>query len=139
MPPINPSTTSGPHGPGDLYIHRNEDFSPASIARLRPGPNGGLTADTIAKFELSGKDVSQAELEALALKFAAAPDLHEAVAKQVEWFEKERAGPDYGGLCRDTHPEGETIWSRWWNEQLDLCSATQELSRAALSRSLGEA
>jgi hypothetical protein len=69
---------------------------------------------------------------------AAAPELYEAAAKHLEWIEKEHSGPDYGGLTRDTHPDGEHIWRRWWNEQLDLCADTERLCRAALTKTRGE-
>ena len=61
-----------------------------------------------------------------------------AAAMQLEWFEKERAGPQYGSLTRDTHPLGEQIWCQWWNEQLDLCADTETLCRAALAKARGE-
>ncbi|MDB5584352.1 MAG: hypothetical protein JWR80_9528 [Bradyrhizobium sp.] len=61
-------------------------------------------------------------------------ELVEAAEKHLEWIEKERAGPDYGELTRDTHPDGERIWSAWWCEQLDLCADTERLCREALAK-----
>jgi hypothetical protein len=57
-----------------------------------------------------------------------------AAAKHLEWIEKEHAGPNYYGLTRDTHPEGETIWRRWWEEQLALCAETERLCRETVAR-----
>lgn len=81
---------------------------------------------------------SESETYANGRLIAAAPDLAEAAAKHLEWIDKERAGPDYGGLTRDTHPAGAAIWSRWWSEQLDLCAETEALARAALAKARGE-
>ena len=50
----------------------------------------------------------------------------------IEWFDKEKEGPDYGGKTRDTHPEGQKIWGEWYNEQLDLCDRAEHLARKAL-------
>jgi hypothetical protein len=79
-----------------------------------------------------------AESEANARLIAATPELYEAAAKHLEWIEKEHAGPDYGGLTRDTHPDGERIWRRWWDEQLDLCADTERLCREGLAKARGE-
>jgi len=57
-----------------------------------------------------------------------------AAAKHLEWIEKEGSGPNYYGLTRDTHPEGESIWNRWWNEQLELCAATESLCRQVVAK-----
>ena len=63
--------------------------------------------------------------------------LFEAAVKHIEWIEKERRGPDYFGLTRDTHPEGEAVWRRWWDEQISLCDATETLCRAAIAKATG--
>lgn len=49
------------------------------------------------------------------------------------WSDSERAGPDYGGQTRDTHPDGERIWKAWWNNQLDLCDRASTATDAAIS------
>jgi hypothetical protein len=51
----------------------------------------------------------------------------------VAWFEDERKGPDYGSLTRDTHPDGERIWSQWWDRQQRLCGSSEAAARRALS------
>jgi hypothetical protein len=69
---------------------------------------------------------------------AAAPELLEAAHKHVEWIEEERNGPNYSGLTRDTHPNGEAIWRDWWDSQLELCAETEALARAAINKALGK-
>lgn len=56
----------------------------------------------------------------------------EAAKVHLRWINSDRAGPDYGGLKRDTHPNGEAIWRQWWELQMELCSETEWLCRAAL-------
>ena len=56
-----------------------------------------------------------------------------AAIKHIEWIDKESAGPNYQGLTRDTHPNGEAIWRQWWDEQLELCAETERLCRAAIA------
>jgi hypothetical protein len=78
-----------------------------------------------------------ADNDADARLIAAAPELYEAAIKHLEWVEKEHAGPDYAGLTRDTHPDGESIWRKWWNEQLDLCADTERLCLTATAKARG--
>lgn len=56
----------------------------------------------------------------------------EACELIIAWFESEARGPDYGSLDRSTHPQGETIWKRWWDDQLELCRRTEEVARMGL-------
>lgn len=51
----------------------------------------------------------------------------------VAWFASERSGPDYEGLARDTHPEGELIWRKWWDRQQEWCQISEACARAALA------
>jgi len=68
---------------------------------------------------------------------AAAPDMLEALRLHKAWSDSERAGPDYGGQTRDTHPCGEAIWRAWWDFQLDICERAQKATDAALSKAEG--
>lgn len=79
-----------------------------------------------ARVDVLGYD-GQAAIEAL-------PDLVKAVSYLVAWFDAETTGPDYGSQTRDTHPDGEAIWQRWWDEQHRLCANSHDTGRAVLSR-----
>jgi hypothetical protein len=68
---------------------------------------------------------------------AAAPDLLEALRFHKAWADSERAGPDYGGQTRDTHPDGERIWRAWWDNQLDLCGRANTATDAAIAKAEG--
>jgi hypothetical protein len=74
-----------------------------------------------------------------ALLLAAAPDMIAALRLHKAWHDSERAGPDYGGQSRATHPDGELIWRRWWNNQLDLCARSQDATNAAIAKAEGRA
>jgi hypothetical protein len=52
----------------------------------------------------------------------------------VAWDDAEKAGPDYGTLTRDTHPNGEAVWRRWWNDQQALCDHAFATARAFLAK-----
>ena len=56
----------------------------------------------------------------------------DACRKLVAWDDGEKAGPDYGTLTRDTHPQGEKIWSEWWERQQEICDASFKAARAFL-------
>ena len=62
----------------------------------------------------------------------AAPALERACRSLIAWFDAENTGPDYGSLTRNTHPDGEAIWSAWWNGQQRLCERAETEARAAL-------
>lgn len=81
---------------GTLYVYRDEDHSAMGIARWRIGPRGGMTADIIARLANPGKHVRQKELEAYALKFAAAEDLYEALGGLVARATMLPASPENG-------------------------------------------
>ena len=55
----------------------------------------------------------------------------------VAWLDAESAGPDYGSMARDTHPEGERIWREWWGRNLRLCGEAQQMGRAAIAKAEG--
>lgn len=57
----------------------------------------------------------------------------EALRLHKAWADSEHAGPDYGEQRRDTHPDGEAIWSRWWNYQLDICDRANTATDAAIA------
>ena len=63
--------------------------------------------------------------------------LREAVTAFVAWLDHDDSSPDYGSLTRDTHPDGEAIWSEWWNRGLGLCDRAVNLGRAALAKESG--
>lgn len=84
---------------------------------------GQATAEAQMKVEAEAeRDAAQAE----------AARLREVVVSLIAWWDAEEAGPDYAGMSRDTHPEGERIWREWWDRQLRLCERTHKLSRSAL-------
>ncbi|MEC5289432.1 MULTISPECIES: hypothetical protein [unclassified Aurantimonas] len=67
----------------------------------------------------------------------AAPDMLAALRLHKAWSYSEDKGPDYGGLSRDTHPDGEAIWRRWWEGNLDLCDRAQKATDAAVAKAEG--
>lgn len=56
-----------------------------------------------------------------------------ALAKFLEWLEKDEAGPQYSMPAGREGPDGEAEWRRWWHGQLDLCAQSLELARKALT------
>ena len=53
----------------------------------------------------------------------------------VAWWDHEDAGPTYPeGTARDSDG-GETIWRRWYDANLTMCSRANSLKRAALALS----
>ena len=56
-----------------------------------------------------------------------------ALAKFLEWLEKDEAGPQYSMPAGREGPDGEAEWRRWWHGQLDLCAQSLELARKALA------
>jgi hypothetical protein len=76
---------------GKLYVYRDEDGFAASINRWRVGPNGGLSADGLARIAVPGhfNRATQDELQAYALKFAAVDDLYEALSHLADILEHE--------------------------------------------------
>lgn len=68
---------------------------------------------------------------------AAAPELLEACETFHEWMCREEAGFVKAGNSRET-PEGEAAWRAWYEENLRLCSLSQEQSRAAIAKARGE-
>jgi len=69
----------------------------------------------------------------------AAKEMLAALRLHQAWHDSEQAGPDYGTQSRDTHPDGERIWRRWWDNQLDLCERATEATRAAIAKATGAA
>lgn len=78
------------------------------------------------------------EGDAVAVAATAIIEMEKALALHQAWSDSERAGPDYGAQTRDTHPDGESIWRKWWHGQLDLCSRAQDATYAALRTVRGE-
>lgn len=76
------------HTPGTTYVYRDEDGDAIAVARHRVGPNGGWTADTLARMSVPSKHVTRDELNAYALTFAAAPELLEALEAFVAYLDK---------------------------------------------------
>ena len=56
-----------------------------------------------------------------------------ALETHAEWARREKAGPDYGGLTRDTHPDGERISSEWFYGNVDLCAKAEVQTTEALA------
>jgi hypothetical protein len=66
-------------------------------------------------------------------------EMYEALKTFMAWMAADAASPDYHGLTRDTHPQGERIWRSWWNANLALCGQAQELGAAALAKAVPHA
>ncbi len=64
---------------GELYVYRDEDGNAAAINRWAQGPNGGLSADSLARVHLPNGRVSRSELNQYATLFSAAPELLSAL------------------------------------------------------------
>lgn len=62
-----------------------------------------------------------------------AAKMREALETHAEWARREKAGPDYGGLTRDTHPDGERISSEWFYGNVDLCVKAEVQTTEALA------
>ena len=77
-------------------------------------------------------------MEANARLIAAAPDLLEALRLHKAWAESEKTGPDYQGMTRDTHPNGHAIWSKWWNDNLNLCDRANKATDSAIAKAEGK-
>lgn len=58
----------------------------------------------------------------------------EALRLHHVWAEREHAGPDYNGLARDTHSNGEKIWRDWWEGNLELCDRANLATAALLAK-----
>jgi hypothetical protein len=115
---MNTKHTPGPRRHKvDDYSTRNLVYAGAELVAATHGPH---------------------DKEANARLIAAAPDMLEACCSFVAWLESDEAGPDYGTLTRDTHPEGERIWREWWHLQQDLCRRAQDEARAAIAKARGE-
>lgn len=65
-------------------------------------------------------------------------DLLEALELEEAFYAHQETSPDYDGMTRDTHPNGEAIWRKWWNEGLDLCAKSQAARRAAIAKARGQ-
>lgn len=69
---------------------------------------------------------------------AASPEMLEALILHKKFADHDDAGPNYGGLNRDTHPEGEKIWSEWWSEGISLCGRAMKATDAAIAKATGK-
>jgi len=56
----------------------------------------------------------------------------DAARALLAWDDSEKAGPDYGSMTRDTHPDGEAIWQCWWSDQQRLCERAFDMAREAV-------
>lgn len=66
---------------GTLYVYVDEDGGAIAVARNAVGPQGGWTADSIARMAMPGERLSRAEINDYARKFASAPELYEALSE----------------------------------------------------------
>jgi len=61
-------------------------------------------------------------------------ELVAACRAMIAWDDAEKAGPDYGTLTRDSHPDSAAIWQRWWDDQDHLCRRAFDLARTAIAK-----
>ncbi len=119
------------HTPGPWRIANEESL------RIRAPEANDATVATITQISLSVRWDPET-VSANARLIAAAPDLLEACRMMIAWNDAEEAGPDYGSQTRDTHPDGEQIWQRWWDDQLRLCARAFDTARAAIAKATEE-
>lgn len=58
-----------------------------------------------------------------------------AALKHIEWIDKENAGPNYGGLTRDTHPVLPACRTPW---EYGICGLVATLGLGAFAICMGE-
>lgn len=130
-------TTKHTPGPWVLKVRagmgKAKDATAADIEAL--GPYRGDIARLQSAEHIGG--IAADELVANARLIAAAPDMLAALRLHQAWADSERAGPDYGDQARDTHPNGEEIWRRWWHGNLDLCDRANRETAAAIAKAEG--
>lgn len=80
-----------------------------------------------------------AEDRANARLIAAAPELLEAVAMLVEWWDREESGPQYSDPAGRDGPRGEAEAREWFYGNVNLAGETHKLARAALAKARGDA
>jgi hypothetical protein len=111
------------------------DFTVAEIEPAGAGKYRGAVARLQSAEHIDG--IGKDELIANAHLLAAAPAMLAALRLHQAWADSERTGPDYGGQTRDTHPNGEEIWQRWWHGNLDLCGRANSETAAAIAKAEG--
>ena len=119
-------------GPWHLAEVRHADVTPHGFdGIIRNADN-----DPVASVGFAG--YSERTAFANALLIAAAPDLLAATKAFVAWLESDNNGPGYGSMDRDSHPDGELIWRRWWDDQRRLCDRALDLGPPAIRAAEGE-
>ncbi|GGE36537.1 hypothetical protein GCM10007276_12540 [Agaricicola taiwanensis] len=86
-----------------------------------------------AEMDRRGRVIEELEAK-LTTRDSLLDDMAKALALHKAWADNERDGPNYGGLTRDSHPDGERIWRQWWDGNLDLCDRANRATDAALTR-----
>ena len=120
-----------PFHPGDI-----QSLSGIEIAMAYRQEDRGARFDFPMNAPFPPEPVSRANVRLM----AAAPDLLAACSAFVEWLDSDVKGPVYpDGLARDTHPNGEAIWSEWWALQHELCGRAVDEARAAIAKAKGSA
>lgn len=132
-----PKFTPGPWKPSRAH----EDFE-GPMFDIDEEDAATYAARPFVRIEAATCDVASAndlfEFNAAdAYLIAAAPELYEAVAMLVEWWDREEAGPQYSA-GRDG-PNGEAEQSAWFYGNVSLAGETHKLARAALAKARGEA
>lgn len=112
------------HTPGSWHKSKTHLGAAYDIGSDR-GDNIGL---------LHGPDENGTEeFEANANLVVASPFLLKACRLHKAWADAEKAGPDYGGQTRYTHPDGESIWRQWWGANLSLCEHANTTTDIAIA------
>jgi hypothetical protein len=131
---------SNAHTPGPWVLtikpaEHDADFTVAEIEQPRSVKYRGAVTRMQSAEHIYG--IGREELIANARLIAAAPDMLEALRLHQAWADSERTGPDYGEQTRDTHPNGEEIWRRWWYGNLDLCDRANSATLAVIAKAEG--
>ena len=110
----------------------------AGASTFYPGLDGPMTMRVYTDHPPTEFEVTGDNITANARLIAAAPDLLAACRAMIAWDDAEKQGPDYGTQTRDTHPDGELIWRRWWGDQQRLCERAFDTARDSIARATGE-
>lgn len=104
-------------------VHRHTGWQIARAIALVP--------DLLDRAIADAETIAAQEAELIRLR-GEVEAMREALVLHQAWSDSEDAGPDYGALARDTHPDGDRIWRQWWDGNIDLCARAQDATRAAL-------